>query len=142
MSSVVIVTDECYLLAEAINYIVINEVDDSNDSEWVPRKRNLRRKRLPARTQNRVQREYMKERKPYNITISFIPKNPPSASSAQSTSSRQRSVDDNTFVSLRIHGYDRTLSAFKDIVAQLREQLPDEVFLDKLAERFLTDSED
>jgi hypothetical protein len=77
------------------------------------------------------------QRKPYNIVIDFIPKNNPNVGGGN----LRKSGDENTTVQIRVHGYTRTLSLFQDIVAQIREQIPDEMFLNKLVEQFLTSSE-
>jgi len=136
MSSVVIVTSQCYLLAEAINYIVINETDDSNDREWEP----SRRSKVPKsqRRLNSVMREYLEERKPFNIVINFVPKGAPQSNLPQ----KRNSNGDTSTVSINAHGLRRTLKVFQDIVAQLREQIPDERFLDTLVDRFLTSIEE
>jgi hypothetical protein len=136
MASIVIVTSQCYLLAEAINFIVINEDDDSIDREWRPNAPKQRK----VRNTNKVVREYMMERKPFNINISFIPKaGAAQANSSSLSSSSKHNSDNSTLVSVKVHGLQRTLKVFQDIVSQLREQIPDELFLDRLVERFLTD---
>jgi hypothetical protein len=129
MASIVIVTSQCYLLAEAINYIVINEVDDSNDKEWRPRTVKARK----MHGNNKVQREYIMERKPFHVVIDFVPKGTPQ------TAPKQSSSDESSVVTVTVQGLRRTLKVFQDIVTQLREQIPDELFLDRLVERFLAD---
>jgi hypothetical protein len=131
MASIVIVTSQCYLLAEAINYIVINEVDDSDDREWQPKTAKNRK----IRRNNRVLRDYIVERKPFNIVIDFIPKNQPQ------NASNKNNGDASSVITIQVHGLNRTLRVFQDVVSQLREQIPDELFLDKLVERFLADVE-
>lgn len=131
MASVVIVTSQCYLLAESINYIIINEVDDSDDREWNPRNTKNRK----VRRNNKVVRDYILERKPFNIVIDFMPKNQP-----QNQNSNKNNNDESSIVNITVHGLTRTLRVFQDIVMQLREQIPDELFLDKLVEQFLADA--
>lgn len=131
MASVVIVTSQCYLLAESINYIIINEVDDSDDREWNPRTAKNRK----VRRNNKVVRDYILERKPFNIVIDFMPKNQP-----QNQNSNKSNNDESSIVNITVHGLQRTLRVFQDIVMQLREQIPDELFLDKLVEQFLADA--
>jgi hypothetical protein len=132
-SSVVIVSDQCYLLAEAINYITINEDDDSDDRAWKPVWKERRRLTKRAGTLEKIINKYMMERKPYHIIINFIPKNQP-ANNALS-----KGHDIGSTVQIRVHGYKRALVLFQDIVGQLREQLPDEFYLTKLVEKFLAE---
>jgi hypothetical protein len=139
MSSVVIVAKQCYLLAEAINYIVVNEVDDADDREWRPKTASERKKMRGYRYSNRVNREYMKERKPYNIVINFIPKGQPNTSSHGGLS---KAGHDTTTVNIRVHGYDLVLEVFEEIVAQIRDQIPDEQYLNKMVEKFFADREE
>ena len=137
MASIVIVADQCYLLAEAINYIVIHEIDDTGDCDWQPS--TVKQRKLRKRNPNKYAREYALERKPYNIVIDFIPKNGPQIGSGSGNNSLlKKGSDDNTFVSIRVHGFTRTMALFKDIVSQLRDQIPDELYLDRLVEKFLT----
>jgi hypothetical protein len=142
MPSVVIITEECYLLAEAINYIVINEDEEGHDDrEYMldkPGRRGKKGKRKrPLSESNKAIREYIQERKPFVIVINFIAKGaPPNGGSSMSKHS-----GDNSGVQLKVMGLRRTLKAFRSIVGQLREQIPDEKFLDTLVDRFLTSTE-
>jgi hypothetical protein len=135
MASIVIVTNQCYLLAEAINYIVINESDDDNEkAEWnEPRRRRIRRrKKLSAR-------EYIMEGKPFWVVVNFIPKGAPQQIGHGHQAMSKNSNDSGESIRITVQGLRRTLKVFQDIVAQLREQIPDEKFLDTLVDRFLTD---
>lgn len=130
MPSVVIVTSQCYLLAESINYIVINEVDDSDDKEWRPTSAKNRK----IRKTNKVVRDYILERKPFNIVIDFVPKGQPQ-------NQNKGSSDESSVITITVHGLKRCVLMFHDIVEQLREQIPDQMFLDKLVEKLLTETE-
>lgn len=146
MASVVIVTEQCYLLAEAINFIVINECDEpSDDRDYMldehKRPSSVKKKKKKTKTQAQKDAEirlYIQERKPFNIVINFIAKGSPGNTSGQ----MQKSRDDNSGVHIRVMGLRRTLRVFRDIVRQMREQIPDEKFLDTLVEEFLTSTED
>jgi hypothetical protein len=132
MANVVIVTKQCYLLCESINYIAVNEANDENkedyNSIW---NRRGRKKKLTARQKKAL------ETKQYNIIIDFIPvvKNP-------AGQSHHKSGGDNTSVAITVTGRERCLDLFRDMVSQIREQIPDQLFLDKLVEKFLIDEDE
>jgi hypothetical protein len=147
MPSVVIVTEQCYLLAEAINFIVINECDEpQEDRECMldspehrrPTSRKKKKKRQTQAQKDREIRDYIQERKPFKIIINFVAKGAPQNTGGHMSKSR----DDDSGVSIRVMGLRRTLRVFRDIVRQLREQIPDEKFLDTLVEEFLAGTED
>lgn len=143
MASVVIVTEQCYLLAEAINYIVINEDEENHhDRDYMldaPKKRKGSKKKSLGQ-KNKDIREYIQERKPFAIAINFIPKGAPQQSHHSSSLAKHGSGD-STAVHIHVMGLRRTIKVFRDIVRQLREQIPDEKFLDTLVENFLTTTE-
>lgn len=142
MPSVVIVTEQCYLLAEAINFIVINEDEEGRDDReyMLDRPKKSAKKKKPTQAQrNKDVREYIQERKPFVIVINFIAKgNPQSGSSPQ----MKHSSSENSGVHIKVMGLRRTMKVFRDVVKQLREQIPDEKFLDTLVEEFLAGTED
>lgn len=131
MASVVIVTRQCYLLCEAINYIVINEVED-DQPEWTSIGKKKKKPVIGVALKN----AYIKERKPYQIVIDFIPTGGPQQNQ-NNNSLRKSSNDDSTKVAITVQGLERAVALFQDMVAQIREQIPDQVFLDKLVEKFL-----
>jgi hypothetical protein len=142
MPSVVIVTEQCYLLAEAINFIIINENEESHrDRDYMldhPKKR-VKKKRQTLAQKNKDIREYIQERKPFHIVINFVPKgSPPNGTAGLS---KHSNGDDGSTVNIHVQGLRRSIKMFKDIVYQLREQIPDEKFLDTLVENFLTSAE-
>lgn len=132
MASVVIVTRQCYLLCEAINFIVVNEVEDS-EPEWTSIGRK-KKKKPPIGIA--LKNEYIRHRKPYQIIINFIPTG--GAQTSQNNNSLRKSGhDEGTQVAITVQGLERCISLFQEMVAQIREQIPDQVFLDKLVEKFL-----
>jgi len=144
MPSVVIVTEQCYLLAEAINYIVINEDEEGrNDRDYMldePKKKGSKAKKKKTPTQAQRDKDirlYIQERKPFVIHINFVAK----GTAPNTNGSMSKHNGDDTGVHVKVMGLRRTLKVFRDIVKQLREQIPDERFLDSLVEGFLTDTE-
>jgi hypothetical protein len=129
---VVIVSRQAYLICESINYIVINEADDNEDGFSLSSKR----KKTPASTKR--QREYIKLHKPYSIVIDFI-----STTKGQGGGSNRNGMGggDSDNVRITVHGLDRTVALYTEIVEQIREQMPDVLYLDKLVDRFLTNKE-
>jgi len=73
----------------------------------------------------------------YNIKITFEPDD----AGNQTTITPSRSNDIMT-VEFKVHGHSRAINVYKDIVNQIREQCPDQVYLDKIAESFLTRREE
>ena len=103
MPSVVIVTDQCYLLAEAINFITINEVDDSDDTKWFPSS-GRKKLRLSRAAHNKISKDYMMERKPYHIIINFIPKGNPNTSGSGGLNKSNSMGSGDSTVNGRVHG--------------------------------------
>jgi hypothetical protein len=108
---IVIATDKMYIVAKKIFSVFVDE-----DREYVRRAKN------PMFS--------------YNIRITFEPDNS-AAYMGSVTSSRNEEI---MTVEFKIHGYARANTAYRDIVNQIREQCPDQVYLDKMAEKFLTRS--
>jgi hypothetical protein len=142
MPSIVIVTRQCYLLCESINYIVINEAeDDTAVSVWLDKpKKNRRTKKIPKSLKQK--NDYINYIKPYQIHIDFIPTGgvQPNGNSGNG-SLRTSKSDTTTRVSITVQGLERCAALFQEMVAQIREQIPDQVFLDKLIEKFLIGSD-
>lgn len=84
-----------------------------------------------------IETRYVKRRKvdiaSYLIKVTFEPDD-----LAQNPNS-SRSNDIMT-VEYKVYGRSRALHAYRDIVQQIREQCPDQLYLDKIAERFLARS--
>jgi hypothetical protein len=133
MPSVVIVTKQCYLLCEAINFIVINELeDDEGLTKFLSRLRSKKKSKTKSKPPKspKLKDEYIKLIKPYQIIINFEPKGQPTHN--------QASTEAGTQVAITVQGLERTIALFQEMVAQIREQIPDQMFLDKLVREFLT----
>jgi hypothetical protein len=125
---VVIVSKQAYLICEAINYIVINEVEDSHDDWNIAPSKKKKVSSTVAR-----QREYIKKHKPYHIIIDFNPVN--GGTSGSHNSGLGNNGHEN--VRITVHGLDDTVALYAEIVEQIREQMPDVLYVDKLVERYL-----
>jgi hypothetical protein len=142
VSSVVIVTDQCYLLAESVNYIIINEAEEPDQArEYMldePKKRKAKSKKKKSQSQkDKELRLFIQELKPFYVVINFEPKG-----GAPNGAMQKHNSGDSSSVRVQVLGLRRTLKVFKDIVTQLREQIPDERFLDTLVDRFLASVEE
>lgn len=127
MASIIIVTKQCYLVCEGINHISINEDSQDCAKEAPPRKKKSK-KLTRAQTAKKL------EVAPYRIIIDFIP-----TQGSNPVQSSHRNSSESSSVQLTVHGRTRTLELFNDMVEQIREQLPDHVWLDKLVERLIKD---
>jgi len=128
---VVIVSKQAYLICEAINYIVIDETDE-DESDWDGS--SSRKKKRPTATTRR-QKEYIRKHKPYIVRINFLSA---TKGNQQNANSLRNGGGDADQVNIRVHGLDNTINLYAEIVEQLREQMPDVLYLDKLVEKFLT----
>lgn len=86
---------------------------------------------------NAIKMEYYPERLPnnrflpfYTIALNITPQN------------RGTSSDETEQVEIRICGEKAALSFFKELVTQIREQMPDQVYLDKMLEDILAGGKD
>lgn len=134
MANIVLVTKQCYLLCESINYIAVHEMDDdSKDAiNFDEPRRTKRRKKLTAK--QKLMEKLKKAAQLYQVTIDFVPV--PNNPNSPKNSGR----DGTTSVSIPVRGYLRCLDLYKEMIAQIREQQPDKFFLDKMVEKFLTDN--
>jgi hypothetical protein len=135
MANLVIVTKHCYLLCESINYISVEEAEEekANNSLFVlPKKKKLKRK---LTRQQQLMEALETKARVYEITIDFVPVAHP----ASNGGSRR---DDRSAVTIMVRGYTECLALFKDMVHQIREQMPDQLYLDKLVEKFFTENPD
>ena len=66
----------------------------------------------------------------YNIVVTFEPININNSSS--------QSRNDNMTVEIKVFGLKRATLLMRDMIKQIREQCPDQLYLDKIAEKFLT----
>ena len=132
MANIVIVTKQCYLLAQAITYIAIDKVQDDQDKERLTFVKPRRYKKKPTKRQ--IELAQLKEMgQLYNININFIPVN-----NGINISGSGRGNGETCELCITVGGREATLALFSDMVSQIREQLPDQLFLDTLVERFLT----
>jgi len=113
--SVVIVTKKCYLICERVNYITIEEecLDMNRADKFGTRSKNIS---VPY----------------WNIHIDFEPFIPQNSNSPRSRS-------DESSVMVKVGDKDIAYKLFSEIVNQIREQIPDQLFLDRLAREFLTE---
>jgi hypothetical protein len=74
----------------------------------------------------------------YTLRINFTPTNEESLNHANN-SSRYENI---MCVDFKIYGHKRAVKLYKDIVSQIREQCPDQLYLDKIADTFLSRSID
>jgi len=136
MANIVLVTKQCYLLCESINYIAVHEMSEDEKEEsllWTaPAKKQRRRKKLTAK--QKLLEQLKKAAQLYQITIDFIPV--PNSPNAPGNSRR----DGTSSVAITVRGADRCLELYKDMIMQIREQQPDKLFLDKMVEKFFADN--
>lgn len=115
MSSIVIVTDHCYLSCENINHVRMEELH-LTDERWTYNKKTL---------------QVSDSAKHYQISIDFDPV------VTNNTSHKQRNCSE--VVKVIITGKKNAHSVYREIIHQIREQTPDKLYLDKLVDKFFTD---
>lgn len=108
----VIVTQNQYILASKIHHITMDE--QVNYREVVVNSR-----------QNTVKEEY------FQITIVYSPQD------VSTQNSNHRSSDEMRECSVVIQSKFNAHKVFKDLIEQIREQMPDQLYLDKALERML-----
>lgn len=134
MANIVLVTKQCYLLCEAINYISVEEIKDE-DSELElfissrPRKKNKKKKLTPKQ---KLLNNLKTENKLYQIQIDFVP--------VPCTSTNNSSRGRESLVTISVRGQNSCLTLYREILKQIREQQPDKLFLDKLVDQFFSDN--
>lgn len=132
MSGLVIVTDQCYLLCESINFIAVSEVEKKSDNFDFLSGRSKRKSKRQKRGVDSGRANDNSEEALYEITIDFIPVN------AQNVPSAHRRADDTSSVTIQVRGKSNCHDLYTAMVSQIREQMPDQIYLDKLVESFLT----
>ena len=135
MANIVIVTQQCYLLCEAINYIAINEVDENDD-----RKHSIFDKPKGKKNKKFTKKQFEEMREQhFQIIIDFVPAN----GISPTTSGLGKHGSGNTAtVAIKVSGRDRCLALFTHMVEQIREQIPDNKFLDDIVNKFLQEDKD
>ena len=116
MANIIIVTGNCYLICEGINYIRLSELELVSEDDDYSRKRRKRERTLPD------------SKRAYQILIDFIPVQTPT----QAAHNRR----DTESVAINVVGKKESQLLFKEMLQQIREQMPDKLFLDKLVEGF------
>jgi hypothetical protein len=124
MANLVIVTARCYLICNAINYISINECSDDDES-FHKLSAKIKNKKKPSK-------ESVDDVRLYKVNIHFE-----LANSGNNTNSNRHS-DTSSAVEIQVRGRKLVEELFGSIVQQIREQLPDQKFLDQLVENFLS----
>ena len=120
---IVLVTDHCYLQCQSVNSIIINEPDGSDDDGRL----FILRKRKKKSAKKKVT-----PKQKYQICIDFVPV----AVSNVNGSGRN---DFSVTVTVSIMGHEACLKLFGELCHQIREQLPDHLFLNQLVDRFLAE---
>jgi hypothetical protein len=135
MANIVIVTQQCYLLCEAINYIAINEIDESDE-----RKLSFFNKPTGKKGKKPTKRQLEEwRRQQFQIVIDFVP----AAGVTPSSSGLSKHNSGNTAtVAIKVSGRDHVLALFSHMVEQIREQIPDNKFLDDIVSKFLQEDKD
>jgi hypothetical protein len=129
MANIVIVTKQCYLLCEAINYIVINEIDEKDDDRKLTSFMDK-----PKRGKKKPTKKQIEEQ--YQIVIDFIPVN-----GANLAGLSKHPSNNTACVAIKVSGRERCLSLFSHMVEQIREQIPDNKFLDEIVSKFLQEGD-
>lgn len=127
MASIVIVTKQCYLICEAINFIVINETDNNDHKNIFATAKKARKAKKPTKAQLAKF-----DNKQFQIVIDFVP-----VGGVNNGPIKRSSNDESTSVAINITGREQTLNLFTHMVEQIREQIPDHVFMDKMVDDFL-----
>jgi hypothetical protein len=133
MAEIILVTRQCYLVAEAINHISLHEMNEDEKDEslfYTPPIKRKRRKKLTAKA--RLLEQLKKAAQLYQITINFKP-----VAGSQPNNGKHHSNYDESHVNITVRGYDRAIELYRDMISQIREQMPDRLFLDKMVENFL-----
>lgn len=107
----VIVTRNQYILANAIHHITLDELHDYHEISIRGRSKHLREK-------------------VYRITVLYIPE-----------TSAQNNRGDRSECCITLRGRADAYRIYKDLIRQIREQMPDALFLDKAFENLLGEEE-
>ena len=143
MANIVIVSSHCYILCEAINHINVDimssiagnydEDDRAPTMAFLNKAKNRRTKKSVKRITKKLSEEKQRlANNFYKITINFVPVNRNS----------QGRNDDVRIVEIVIQGQDKAMNLYQEMINQIREQLPDQLFLDSLVSKLLEGSGD
>jgi hypothetical protein len=137
MANIIIVTRQCYLQAEAINHIAVHEVSESDKEDslfYDPPPTINRRSKKKLTPKQKLLDKLKRAAQLYQITINFVPH----AGNPQAGISKHSNGNDS--VEIQVRGYDRAMGLYQDMLAQIREQLPDRLFLDRMVEKFFAEN--
>lgn len=124
MANLVIVSSHCYLLCEAINHITL----DDCDNESYDKVEYLTKSKKSGRSGKLSKKKEMLNLKKWcKITLNYVP----------ATKSQNSRGDDIRSVEILIQGKEIANTLYKEIISQIREQMPDQLFLDKLVDNIL-----
>ena len=125
MANLVIVTKQCYLIAESITYISVDALPECENCG--SSLQHSRKKKVSKKEKERREKECA-----YRISVDFVP-----AKSNHNNNNMRN--DGHSTVCIVVNGYDSCMKLFHEMVDQIREQMPDELWLNKLIDKFLTD---
>jgi hypothetical protein len=111
--SIVIVTNNQYIIASRIHHITLDESTDWRDI------RNQNGRPISVKLDT------------YNITVVYTPE----------VSQNQGRNDDTRECVVTLRGKVDAYRVYKNLIRQIREQMPDQLFLDKVIEGLLTEEE-
>ena len=136
MANIILVTKQCYLLCESINYIAVHEMDEEDKADSLlytpPVKRKSRKKLTPKQ---QLLEKLKRAAQLYQITIDFVP-----VPNVVASNGNSRSNSGTTSVDITVRGYERCIELYMEMIQQIREQQPDKLFLDKMVEKFFTEN--
>lgn len=135
MANIVLVTKQCYLLCESINYISVHEMSESEKEDslfFTPPPRKRRKKLTPKQ---KLLEKLKKAAQLYQIHIDFVP-----VQNSNQNANNGRRGDGTSSVAITVRGYDRCIALYMDMIQQIREQQPDKLVLDKMVERFFAEN--
>jgi len=139
--SLVIVSSYCYLLCEAVNHISVDicgedEHADAKELSWETRSKSKAKKVKKAKRPTSYEKRMAAKRKEafYQVTINFAPINRNNSGGGMIGG---KGGGDERSLYIIVQGHDVAQSLYHEIVHQIREQLPDQLFLDGLVNRLL-----
>lgn len=135
MANIVLVTRQCYLLCESINYISVHELseEDKEDSLFYTRPPKRRKRKMSAK--EKLLDKLKRAAQLYQISIDFVP-----VQNSNANANNGRRGDGTSSVNITVRGYDRCIELYMDMIQQIREQQPDKLFLDKMVEKFFAEN--
>ena len=121
---ITIVTSRTFLICESVSHITL-----AADPDWSSRD-SLRQRFQPHKIDWYV----------INIDFIPIPRNNSSTSNGfgSSSNSSSRNSETTNVVSVKVVGEKVALALFKELVSQIREQMPDQAYLDSMVTNILT----